>query len=54
MESSDGYSALFVCCINGHLEIVKLLYKYGARVELLYLPNGAVSAWLTFHRELSI
>jgi hypothetical protein len=31
------YSALSTCCITGHLNVCKLLYKYGARNELAEL-----------------
>jgi ankyrin repeat protein len=42
LQDSDGYSALFMCCQNGHVIIIKLLYKSGARDELLYILNGEV------------
>jgi ankyrin repeat protein len=45
LQNSDGLSALFMCCEHGHVNrvnIIKLLYKYGARDELLCLPDGGV------------
>jgi ankyrin repeat protein len=45
LQDREGVSALFMCCDVGHANggiIIKLLYKYGARDDLLRLPNGAV------------
>jgi ankyrin repeat protein len=42
LRDSEGASALFMCCQNGHYDIIKLLYRYGARDELLYMHDGMV------------
>jgi ankyrin repeat protein len=42
LRDSEGASALFMCCQNGHYDIIKLLYRYGARDELLYRNDGMV------------
>jgi hypothetical protein len=38
----EEYSALFSCCDSGNLDVYKLLYKYGAGNELLYMNDGIV------------
>jgi ankyrin repeat protein len=37
-----GFSALQMAVQNGHTGIVKLLYRFGARVEHVYLSDGMV------------
>jgi ankyrin repeat protein len=32
-KDAEGYTALAVACINGHLEVAKLLVAAGARVK---------------------
>jgi ankyrin repeat protein len=42
LQDETGLSALMMCCSNGHIDICKLLYKNGARNELLNLPDESV------------
>jgi ankyrin repeat protein len=47
-----GLGALYACCQNGHVAAVELLYKYGARNELLHDIDGKVSLRLN-HKEFA-
>jgi ankyrin repeat protein len=42
LQDAKGLSALMICCTYGHIDICKLLYKNGARNELLKLSDKTV------------